>query len=110
MNDEDKKKADETAKAFESLQKTHAEATRKLAEAEAKSQLLESGREATEARVKALANAAEADRPALLESWPASEQQAAPERPSWSPPAYLESETGELEEINDPKRYAASLR
>jgi hypothetical protein len=47
-----------------------ADAMAKLARMEAKTLLLESGREATEIRVRTLASASEADRKALVESWP----------------------------------------
>lgn len=62
----------------------------KLAKLEAKTLLLESGREATDVRIKALAAAADADRKALLESWPAKDAAPAPKssgRPASSPPA-----------------------
>ena len=89
--------ADE-AMAFESLK-------RENAELKAGKLLLESGREATPARIKALASAAEADQKELLESWP---QLEAGERPQRSP-ALIESEDIDLTP-SDPKRYAASLR
>ncbi len=63
----------------------------KLAVSEAKTLLLESGREATEIRVKTLAATAESDRKALLESWPkkdATARESRPfDRPGQSPPA-----------------------
>lgn len=101
--------------AFESLQKEHAtlkESTAKTvaenAELKAKALLLESGREATPARVKALAAAAEADHKELLESWPVIEGDG--ERPPKSPPL-LESEGGPVDfPRNDVKKFAASLR
>lgn len=96
--------------AFESLQKevpALKEANTKLlaenAALVAKSLLLESGREATPVRVKALAEAAEADRPALLESWPLVE---GGERPPRSP-ALLESEDRDTDyEFSDPEKFA----
>ena len=101
MQDEQTEKpADEkpAAPSFESVQ-------RELAEEKAKNALLESGREATAVRIKALANVGDEDRKALLESWP---QLEAGERPLRSP-ALLESEDIDLTP-SDPKRYAASLR
>lgn len=60
----------------------------KLATMEAKTLLLESGREATAARIKALASAPEADRKELLESWPATTvKESVSRRPLVSPPA-----------------------
>lgn len=49
----------------------------KLAEMEAKTLLLESDREATDIRIRALASASASDRKALLESWPKQEQRRA---------------------------------
>lgn len=66
MKPEDKDKL----AAFESTQKENAELKAKAAELEAKNTLLESGRQATPARIKALASATETDRAELLESWP----------------------------------------
>lgn len=81
--------------AFESLKKEHAaimaerdKLLQENAALQAKVLLLESGREASAVRVKALAEAAEADRAALLESWP---QLEAGERPLRSPAAISES-------------------
>lgn len=76
MKPEDEKKQAEQQLAFESVKKENAEL-------KAKALLLESGREASDIRVKALASAAEDDREALLESWPLQE---ASERPLSSPP------------------------
>lgn len=60
----------------------------KIAIMEAKTMLLESGREASSVRVKALAATAEGDRKALLESWPiASKPSSGGYAPSLSPPA-----------------------
>jgi hypothetical protein len=68
--------ADEQKFAFESVK-------RENAELKARTLLLESGREATDVRVKALASADEADRAALLESWPKTQEAV---RPASSPP------------------------
>lgn len=62
----------------------------KIAILEAKNLLLESGIEASDVRVKALARAEESDRKALLESWPAkaaNTRESRGERPDRSPPA-----------------------
>lgn len=100
---------------LESLQKEHAdlkESSAKLAaenaELKAKALLLESGREATPVRVKALAEAAEADRQPLLESWPITESA---DRPHRSPPL-LESEASDLNDVDfsDPEKFAARYR
>lgn len=100
---------------LESLQKEHAdlkESSAKLAaenaELKAKALLLESGREATPVRVKALAEAAEADRQPLLESWPITESS---DRPHRSPPL-LESEASDLNDVDfsDPEKFAARYR
>lgn len=101
--------------AFESLQKEHAtlkESTAKTlaenAELKAKALLLESGREATPARVKALAAAAEDDHKELLESWPVLEEGEG--RPHNSPPL-LESEDRDTEyDFSDPEKFAARYR
>jgi hypothetical protein len=77
-----KQEDDDKAKAFESLQ-------RENAELKAKGLLLESGRDATAPRIKALAACSDADQKALLESWPV--VQADGERPARSP-ALLESD------------------
>lgn len=100
--------------AFESLQKEHAElkeANAKIvaekAELAAKSLLLESGREATPVRIKALVAVAEADQKSLLESWPIVESA---ERPLRSP-GLLESE-GVDSDFNfaEPGQFAARYR
>ena len=85
MKPEDKEKI----AAFESTQKENAELKAKAAELEAKTLLLESGIEATPARVKALAIATGDDRKELLESWPAADG----DRPLRSP-ALIESGPG----------------
>lgn len=87
--------------AFESLQ-------RENAELKAKSLLLESGRDASPARIKALASAADADRKALLESWPVAEADGEG-RPLRSP-ALIESEAADADFPRDPEKFAASLR
>ncbi len=100
--------------AFESLKQEHAtikEAHDKLlaenAKLVAQVLLLESGREATPVRVKALAEAAEADRKPLLESWPITESV---ERPLRSP-GLLESEAADLDyEFADGEKFAARYR
>lgn len=69
----------------------------KLARMEAKTMLLESGREATDARVKALAACDEEGREELLESWPVKESandetdDDGEYRPDRSPPKFTES-------------------
>lgn len=68
----------------------------KLARMEAKTMLLESDREATEIRVKAMAAASDEDRKALLESWPVKQpgknQKESAGRPAGtSPPKFKES-------------------
>lgn len=101
--------------AFESLQKEHAELkesagklTSENAELKAKALLLESGREATPVRVKALAAADEADHKALLESWPLLEGSI--ERPDRSPPL-LESEQVDSDfNFAEPGQFAARYR
>lgn len=81
---------------FESLQ-------RELSELKAKTLLLESGREATPARIKALAVAAEDDRKELLESWPAAESI---EKPFRSPPANINGEHIQFD-FSQPGSFAA---
>jgi hypothetical protein len=76
------------------------------AQLKAKALLLESGREATEIRVKALANTAEADREALLESWPVQE---GGERPIYSPPL-MESEGDADFDFSQPGSFARRYR
>lgn len=94
MTEEDKKKVD----AFESL-------TRENAELKASKQLIESGRQATPARMKALANCVTDDeRAELLESWPKIE---AGGRPGSSPPL-IESDSDFP--TNNPEKFAALLR
>lgn len=83
--------------AFESLQ-------RELAEVKAKTLLLESGREATPARIKALAAATEEDKQELLESWAPAES----ERPPRSPAK--ESITVESLDFTQPGSFAARYR
>lgn len=80
----------------------------KLAMLEAKTLLLESGREATPVRIKALAAAAEADRKELLESWPQKNIDLA-ERPLRSP-ALLESEGLSEFDFSQPGSFAARYR
>lgn len=97
----EEKPEEEEALAFESMRQ-------RVAELEAKTLLLESGREATPVRVKALAATAEADRTELLESWPV--QQQAPERPFRSP-ALVESEYVDTDyAFDDPAKFAARYR
>lgn len=98
--DDPKKKDDPGAKpSYESLQSENAEL-------KAKGLLLESGREATAARVKALARETdEAARKELLESWPVAEGSV--ERPFTSP-ALIESEHADFP--REPKQFADSLR
>lgn len=101
MAEQDKKQQDEKAAAFESLQ-------RENAELKAKSLLLESGREASQARIKALAGAAEADQKELLESWPVL---AEGERPARSPAALVESHEGSTDfDFSQPGSFAARYR
>lgn len=98
--EEEKKPQD--AMAFESMR-------RKVAELEAKTLLLESGREATPVRVKALAATAESERAELLESWPVT-QQAPVERPFRSP-ALIESDYVDTDyAFDDPDKFAARYR
>lgn len=78
---------------------------RENAELKAKTLLLESGREATPVRVKALAAANEADQAELLESWPLAEST---ERPARSP-ALVESVAGEID-FSNPGSFAARYR
>ena len=77
---------------------------RENAELKAKSLLLESGREATPARVKALAAASDEDRVELLESWPVAEG----ERPARSP-ALQESFAAEFD-FSTPGSFASRYR
>ena len=101
-NEPDPTKDKEQKAAFESLQ-------RENAELKARTLLLESGREATDIRIKALSRETdEKGRKELLESWPALEEG---ERPVRSPAALLESVDGEKYELGrDAKSFAASLR
>ena len=101
--------------AFESLKTEHAtlkESHQKLvaekAELAAKALLLESGREATPVRIKALVAVAEADQKPLLESWPVAEGSV--ERPDRSPPL-LESDA-DLDDVDfsDADKFAARYR
>lgn len=101
--------------AFESLQKEYAtlkEANAKhvaeKAELAAKTLLLESGREATPVRIKALVAVAEADQKPLLESWP--QMEGGEGRPARSP-GLLESEAADLDyEFADGEKFAARYR
>lgn len=77
---------------------------RENAELKAKTLLLESNRDATPARIKALASAAADDQADLLESWPAAEG----DRPTRSP-ALNESFIPEFPR-DDPAKFAALLR
>lgn len=87
-------------KAFESLR-------RENAQLKARTLLLESGRDATPARIKALANVAdEAERTELLESWP---QLEAAERPVRSP-ALVESTVAADFPRDNPAKFAQMLR
>lgn len=99
MSDEDKDKI----AAFESKQR---ELERQNAELQAKNLLLESGRQATTVRVKALANCeTDEERNELLESWPKIEQANRPARS----PALLESDEESFPQDNLEK-FAAMLR
>lgn len=80
--------------------------SKESAELKAKNLLLESGREATQPRIKALAAAAEGDRQALLESWP--KQQPGVERPDRSPPLYDDGEY-DTELPEDAEKFAAMI-
>jgi len=94
MTEEDKQKIN----AFESLQ-------RENSELKASKMLLESGRQPTSARMKALANCEnDEEREELLESWPTAEQSA---RPAHSP-SLIETDTGFP--IDNPEKFAALLR
>lgn len=89
------------------------ELTKKVAMLEAKTMLLESGREATDIRVKALAACEEADRAALLESW-APVEVTNSRRPTSSPPLN-EATDDDLVESYDPAtlttaQFASRLR
>jgi hypothetical protein len=80
---------------------------RENAELKAKGLLLESGREATPVRIKALAACTDEDREALLESWPLLEGEDE-SRPQRSPAKYVESdETVTPESIRE--RFAAII-
>lgn len=79
---------------------------RKVAMLEAKTMLLESGRDASEIRIKALAACDESDRKSLLESWPAKQSGGSgSSRPASSPPLT------ESEDVSDDyeRRYQESL-
>lgn len=81
-----------------------ADAMAKLARMESKTLLLESGREATEIRIKTLAAASEADRKALVESWPKqAENRGGSGRPSDPPGIRTESLRygDELDDVSD---------
>jgi hypothetical protein len=94
MSPEDKEKI----AAFEGVQ-------RELSEQRAKNLLLESGREATTIRTKALANCANEDEQrALLESWPLIEEERRPARS----PGLIESENDFPRD--NPEKFAALLR
>lgn len=95
----------------DNIQEQIAELKAENARMQAKSMLLESGREASEARIKALAVCDEADRKELLESWPVKGTQG--KRPATSPPL-TESEDDDSEPY-DPselttKQFASRLR
>jgi hypothetical protein len=93
MSDDDKEKL----AAFESLQ-------RERAELMAKTLLLESGRQATTVRIKALANCeSDAERKELLESWPTVEEVSRPKRS----PGLVESDS---DFPRDAEKFAALLR
>lgn len=94
MTEEDKQKIE----AFESL-------ARENAELKAKQLLIESGREPLPSRIKALANADEADRPELLESWDRVEISSRPARS----PGLVESADSDFPRDN-PEKFAALLR
>lgn len=95
MSDEDKQKVE----AFESL-------TRENAELKAKTLLIESGRSATDVRIKALASCpTDEDRRELLESWPKIEESTRPSRS----PALVES-LGDDFPRDNPEKFAALLR
>jgi hypothetical protein len=89
--------------AFESLKAKHAEL-------EAKTMLLESGREPKPARIKALAAAPEADRKELLESWPVAESHEGGSIPFRSPALLTESAAGSADFPRDPAKFAALVR
>jgi hypothetical protein len=78
----------------------------KLARIEAKTLLLESNIEATDVRIKALATTPEADRAALLESWPTNE---GGERPARSP-GITESEGSTDFDFKEEGSFAARYR
>lgn len=82
---------------------------RENAELKAKNLLLESGREATAVRIKALASAAEADRKALLESWPV-KAAGKTERPASSPPMYESGDSELTYEKGDLKKLSLARR
>lgn len=90
--------------AFESLKQQNAELT-------AKNLLLESGRDATAVRVKALARETDDKaRKELLESWPLKAQangEPDPERPERSPAAFFESEAGDASPEYIRERFAS---
>lgn len=74
----------------------------------AKSMLLESGREATEVRINALATADESQRTELLESWPAASEAY---RPSSSPPLRESDSSGAADfHFDKPGSFAARYR
>jgi hypothetical protein len=91
MDPDQKKKKDAEVAAFESVK-------RENAELKAKNLLLESGRDATASRIKALASADEADRAELLESWPQLEEG---ERPARSPALIDSQATASPERITE---------
>lgn len=95
MTEEDKQKVE----AFESL-------TRENAELKAKTALIESGRDPSAARVKALANcASEEESKELLESWPRIEETSRPPRS----PALVESIHDDFD-FSQPGSFAARYR
>lgn len=88
-----------------------AELKEENAKIKAKSMLLESGREATEPRIKALAACDEAGRKELLESWPTKAEPG--KRPKTSPPVTELTEGDESDADfprDNPERFAAMLR
>lgn len=95
MSDDDKQKLAN----YESLERTNREL-------QAKNLLLESGRQATTVRVKALANCeSEGERTELLESWPKTETTSRPARS----PALVESEEEDFPR-NNTEKFASLLR
>jgi hypothetical protein len=94
-------KAESAEEAKESFDRTAL-----IAKLTATNMLLESGREATPERVKAVAAADEGDRTALVESWPTGTPTSP--KPPTSPPKHQED--GSVVFSQDPKLFAAQLR